>query len=79
MFRCLSDRAMYNPVCQQYFLCVLFLGNSKAVLSEYLLRAVLKLLHKEVPENGRNLHQYFSFFWMYANLGIAEVYHLILW
>ena len=43
-------------------------------LSEYLLRAVLKLLQKEVTENGRHLHQYFSFFWMYAGLGIAEVF-----
>ena len=46
---------------------------SKMLLSEYLLRAVLKLLYKEVPENGRHLHQYFSFFWMYGGLGISEV------
>lgn len=52
----------------------MFLGISRTILSEYLLRAVLKLLHKEVAENGRNLHQYFSFFWTYANLGLAEVF-----
>lgn len=52
-----------------------FPGPTRTILSEYLLRAVLKLLYKEVPENGRNLHQYFSFFWMYASLGVAEVYN----
>lgn len=51
--------------------------ESKTVLSEYLLRAILKLLHKEVPENGRHLHQYFSFFWMYAGLGTAEKKQLL--
>ena len=54
---------------------ILLSGTSRTILSEYLLRAILKLLHKEVPENGRNLHQYFSFFWMYANLGVAEVFN----
>ena len=56
-------------------MCMLFSGPTRTILSEYLLRAVLKLLYKEVPENGRNLHQYFSFFWMYASLGIAEVFN----
>ena len=55
---------------------VLLSGASRTILSEYLLRAILKLLKKEVPENGRNLHQYFSFFWLYANLGTAEVFKI---
>mgnify|MGYP002803470819 CR=1 len=54
---------------------ILLSGTSKTILSEYLLRAILKLLNKEVPENGRNLHQYFTFFWLYANLGTAEVFN----
>ena len=54
-------------------LSILFPGPTRTILSEYLLHAVLKLLYKEVPENGRNLHQYFQFFWMYANLGDDEV------
>ena len=65
-------------MCSLIFLfpCIYFCfltGDSKTVLSEYILRAVLKLLQKEVPENGRHLHQYFSFFWMYAGLGTVEV------
>ncbi|XP_046853983.1 probable ubiquitin carboxyl-terminal hydrolase FAF-X [Xenia sp. Carnegie-2017] len=52
-------------------------GTKKTVLSEYILRAVLKLLDKEVPENGRNLHQYFSFFCLYMNLGTYEKKQLL--
>jgi len=35
--------------------------------------AVLLLLRKEVPENGRHISQYFHLFVMYANLGPDEV------
>lgn len=58
---------------ENFFAIFFLLGTKKTVLSEYILRAVLKLLDKEVPENGRNLHQYFSFFCLYMNLGTYEV------
>jgi len=43
-----------------------------ATLSDYLLKMVLNLLHKEVPEHGRHLQQYFQLFLMYAGLGAPE-------
>ena len=48
-------------------------SESTATLSDYLLRAVLTLLKREVSEHGRHLTQYFQLFQMYANLGLAEV------
>lgn len=43
-----------------------------ATLSDYLLHAVLSLLHKEVSEHGRHLPNYCTLFYMYAGQGIQE-------
>lgn len=43
-----------------------------ATLSDYVLEAVLSLLHKEVSEYGRHLPNYCTLFYMYASQGIQE-------
>ncbi|EDO35056.1 predicted protein [Nematostella vectensis] len=51
--------------------------DNKATLSDHILRAVLGLLKKEVPEHGRHVQQYFQFFLMYATFGAAEKAQLL--
>ncbi|XP_037075311.1 probable ubiquitin carboxyl-terminal hydrolase FAF-X, partial [Pollicipes pollicipes] len=46
-------------------------------LSEAVVHAVLGLLKKDVAEHGRHLPQYFSFFLMYAAVGVRERTHLL--
>ncbi|XP_057300867.1 probable ubiquitin carboxyl-terminal hydrolase FAF-X [Hydractinia symbiolongicarpus] len=46
---------------------------TKSTLSDYLLRTVLEVLHREGPDNNtRHLLQYFQLFSMYAGIGVPE-------
>ena len=47
--------------------------DHNSTLSDCILKAVLALLPKEVPEHGRNLLQYFDLFIMYMNFGTTQV------
>lgn len=59
-----------------YFLDSLL--DTTASLSDHLIIAVLSLLQKEVGEHtNRHLPHYFSFFYMYCNLGMAEKQQLL--
>lgn len=52
--------------------------DTTASLSDHLIIAVLSLLQKEVGEHtNRHLPHYFSFFFMYCNLGMPEKQQLI--
>ncbi|XP_076659536.1 ubiquitin carboxyl-terminal hydrolase-like faf [Halictus rubicundus] len=48
-----------------------------ATLSDHLLHAVLSLLHREISDHGRHLPHYFSLFYTYASLGLAEKAQLL--
>lgn len=44
-------------------------NDPMASLSDHILCAILRLLHREVSEHGRHLPQYCNVFHMYANQG----------
>lgn len=49
-------------------------------ISDYILKAVLSLISRELPEHGRYYQQYFQLFVMYANLGMSQVgINIVLW
>lgn len=60
------------------FVLIDSLLDTTASLSDHLIIGVLSLLQKEVGEHtNRHLPHYFSFFYMYCNLGMAEKQQLI--
>ncbi|CAB4054352.1 USP9_24 [Lepeophtheirus salmonis] len=62
------------PILQQPFIPIEIVGNT---LADHLLSTVLSLLWMEVSEHGRHITQYFSFFSMYASLGVPEKTQLL--
>lgn len=61
-----------------FLLFVDSLLDTTAPLSDHLIINVLSLLQKEVGEHtNRHLPHYFSFFYMYCNLGLAEKLQLL--
>ncbi|XP_043475108.1 probable ubiquitin carboxyl-terminal hydrolase FAF-X isoform X1 [Leptopilina heterotoma] len=53
------------------------LYDPNATLSDHLLHSVLSLLHREISDHGRHLPHYFSFFHIYATLGLEEKAQLL--
>lgn len=67
---CLAHFTLLDGPCQVPERCTALEQGS--TLSDYILNAVLSLLHKEVSEYGRHLPNYCTLFYMYASQGIQE-------
>lgn len=67
---CLAHFTLMDGPCQVPERCQAL--EQGGTISDYILHAVLSLLHKEVSEYGRHLPNYCSLFYMYASQGIQE-------
>lgn len=66
-----------NISLQTFQIFSAILLDPTATLSDHLLHAVLSLLHREISDHGRHLPHYFSLFYTYASLGLAEKAQLL--
>ena len=65
----------HHPLsCTFFFSLVNGCDPTKSTLSDYLLRTVIEILHRDSGDNvPRHMLQYFQLFVMYAGIGIFEV------